>query len=37
LRGTTSLRESFERTIDEQFASDLQIRSETFGPMPNGV
>jgi hypothetical protein len=32
-----SLRESFERAIDDQFASDLQIRSETFGPMPNAV
>jgi putative ABC transport system permease protein len=32
-----SLRESFERAIDEQFASDLQIGSETFGPMPNTV
>lgn len=32
-----SLRGSFESTIDEQFASDLQIRSETFGPMPNSV
>ena len=32
-----SLRGSFERAIDEQFASDLQIRSENFGPMPNSV
>ncbi|HSK95320.1 MAG TPA: FtsX-like permease family protein, partial [Euzebyales bacterium] len=32
-----SLRESFESTVERQFASDLQIRSENFEPLPSRV